>query len=326
LEQIKKGLPLSPPQSRYAVVGESWEISVDPAFPSVVVDLQGRPSLADLIQRNPEVSLGSKTSKKWGGCPLLVKILDTALPLSVQVHPSHDYPGLLPHQSGKPESWIILSAERGAGLYLGFSEGVTQSQVEDSLNDNADLSKLLNFVPVKTGDCFHLASGTVHAIGAGITLIEPQLIIPGKTGQTYRFWDWNRHYDALGQPTEQGKPRQLHTRESLSVTNFNGPQGEALVEGLRKQPTSISLHPTIERYRYIDGPHYWVDRINGTGALTLDETEICAVVVLQGRMTCRCLEKEFEFNKGESFVLPAGAFPATVSLDSCTAFLNSPYH
>src|SRR5687768_366355 len=95
-----KGLPEQ-------VVGESWEISVEPDFPSVVEET-GEP-LAEPMS-------------------LLVKLLDTADVLSVQIHPSDDYPGLAPGESGKPESWYVVESAEGA-LHVGLREGVTEDEM-----------------------------------------------------------------------------------------------------------------------------------------------------------------------------------------------------
>ena len=69
---------------------------------------------------------------------------------------------------------------------------------------SGDASALLRFVPVAPGDFFTIGPGTPHAIGPGLTLVEPQQVLPGRRGLTYRYWDWNRRYDAEGRPDPQG--------------------------------------------------------------------------------------------------------------------------
>ena len=104
--------------------------------------------------------------------------------------------------------WYILEAKEGAGIYLGFKRDTSKEEVERKIKDNT-LVDLLNFIKVKPGDCYFVKSGTVHAIGAGITLFEVQQ----NSALTYRLYDWGK----LGL---DGKPRELHIDKSLKVMNF----------------------------------------------------------------------------------------------------------
>src|SRR5690606_5724972 len=134
-------------------------------------------------------------------------------------------PALGPGESGKPEAWVVLEADAGAGLYLGFREGVHRADVERCIAAGGALDALMNFVPVTAGDAFVIEAGTPHAIGRGLTLLEPQFVAPGCTGITYRYWDWNRRYDAAGALDPAGAPRALHLARSLDVTRWDGPRG-----------------------------------------------------------------------------------------------------
>src|SRR5690606_7976392 len=154
------------------------------------------------------------------GTALLVKLIDTSEPLSVQIHPSNEYPGLSAGECGKPESWYIVAREPGAGLYLGFQRGTTEHDGRAALSGERSLRELLRFVPVEPGDFFVIDAGTPHAIGEGLTLVEPQHVVPGQRGITYRYWDWDRRYDAAGKADPQGSPRPLHVEHALRVTDF----------------------------------------------------------------------------------------------------------
>ena len=122
---FKAGLDLPHSEGR---VGESWEVSVEPSFPS---RLSGSNRLlSEVISDDPEAWLGEVVCRRFGGqTPLLVKLLDAQDNLSVQVHPEHGDPELGPGESGKPEGWVVLDAEPGAGLYLGFKPGVDRERV-----------------------------------------------------------------------------------------------------------------------------------------------------------------------------------------------------
>src|SRR5262245_48532991 len=183
-------------QAEGRVIGESWEVSIEPDFPAQIE--QGE-SLSAYIAAAPEAVLGREATELGrGGTALLVKLLDTAESLSVQIHPDDHYRGLKSGECGKPESWYVVEATAGAGLYLGFRSGVHEDQVRRALETGDSLESLLHFIPVQPGDFFVIDAGMPHAIGAGLTLVEPQHVLPGQRGITYRYWDWNRRYDAQG--------------------------------------------------------------------------------------------------------------------------------
>ena len=119
--------------------------------------------------------------------PCLIKLIDSASPLSVQVHPSDEYALKNENSYGKTEMWYILDHEKDAGIYVGFKNNETQSDVEKALNNGTILDKL-NFFKVKKGECYFIKSGTIHAIGKGVTLIE----IQQNSNLTYRLYDYNR--------------------------------------------------------------------------------------------------------------------------------------
>jgi mannose-6-phosphate isomerase len=324
IRRLKAGLPLAPEKAAYPVVGESWEISVEPSFPSRVVDLPRQPLLSSLLEADPVAALGPAAAVAFGGCPLLVKLLDAALPLSVQVHPADDHPGLAEDESGKAECWVILDAAPGAGLYLGFCDGVTREDVAHALSRGQDLERLLNFVPVTAGDCFELAPGTVHAIGAGVTLVEPQAVRPGKKGLTYRFWDWNRRYNRHGQPDPDGEPRPLHRESSLAVTDFDGARGVALVESLRRGAALVEQREALSRERLVDGSAFRVERLRGSGRLSLEVDRLLGAVVVKGHLTCETAGARSLFQAGESFVLPAALRQVELVLDEALALVSAP--
>jgi mannose-6-phosphate isomerase len=216
--QLKAHLAL-PPQT----VGESWEISAHPSFPSYFdLDERRRVSLPTLVSLFPEEILGERLPE---GClarfPLLIKIIDAEQNLSVQVHPPDDYGGLPPHETGKTEAWHILAAEPGAGIYLELREGVTKARLRRAVSQGEEVNRLLHFVPARAGDTFLIPPGTVHAIGKGITLLEVQQ----SSEATYRLWDWNRRYDEHGRPSKRGKPRTLHIEDALAVTRWPEAEG-----------------------------------------------------------------------------------------------------
>ena len=173
-------------------LGETWEVSIHPDGKSKVED-------------------GKYLDEKLDSSKLtyLIKFIDTSQNLSIQVHPGQEYAQKFESDNGKNECWIILDANPGSGIYLGFKDGVTPKSFKKSLENGDAINELLRFYPVKRGDFFFVPAGAVHAIGDGITLCEVQR----SSGVTYRVWDWNR--------LENGKPRELHISKAMDVLNFD---------------------------------------------------------------------------------------------------------
>lgn len=170
-------------------IGESWEVSCHSDGPSTF--------------NGKALPLSIKFD-------YLVKFIEAKENLSVQAHPDDHFASLHENSWGKSECWLILQAAAGAGIYLGFVEGVSKEIFESSVREGKDLRPLLRFHPVAAGDFFYVPAGSVHAIGEGVTLVEVQQ----SSGITYRVWDWNR-VDHLG------KGRELHIDKAMQVLNFS---------------------------------------------------------------------------------------------------------
>ena len=303
-------------------VGESWELSVEPDFPS---RLAGGPGLDEVLRAEPSL-LGREAAA--GSTALLVKLVDTADNLSLQIHPADDDPKLGPNESGKPEAWYIIDAEPGAGLYLGFREGVSREEVAQALADEGRIDDLMSFVPVSAGDLFVIDPGTPHSIGRGILLLEPQRVTPGKRGITYRYWDWNRRYDADGQPASTGEPRALHATRAIEVTDWEGPRGSALVDRIRYPagPAPINDSATLERLASPTGPlrskSFFLRRLAGSGPIELPaENRLRAITALGGELVLGEEDMALTLLQGQTAALPASLGPLRVELHSAHAML-----
>lgn len=163
---------------------------------------------------------GERIGEVWfeppPGLPqLLVKYIFTSEALSVQVHPSDaQFPG-----HGKEECWLIVAAEPHAKLGIGFRERLGAKQIRQAALDGS-IEHLLQWHPVRPGDFFYIPANTVHAIGAGVSLIEVQQ----NSDVTYRLYDY-------------GRPRELHLDEGAAVARgepyapdhrLSAPLGEAV--------------------------------------------------------------------------------------------------
>lgn len=185
-------------------LGETWEVSRHQD--GVTKDSQGQP-LSHLTKEQ---------------LPYLVKFIDTAEELSVQVHPDDAYAAQYENSAGKTECWVILEAQPGAGLYLGFKPGIEKKDFFAAIDRGEDLSTMLQFFPVKPGDFFYVPAKTIHALGGGLTLAE----IQQSSGITYRVWDWNR-------VDKDGKSRQLHIEQAKAVLNFDANANQPLAFKLK---------------------------------------------------------------------------------------------
>ena len=182
-------------------VAESWELSFHKDGPTRIAD--GR-TLAEALTKE---QLG-KNCEGFPFFPMLIKFIDAKQNLSVQVHPADDY--ALEHENsfGKTEMWYVVDADEGAGLYLGFNRNVTKAEYEAAIANNT-LTELLNFYPVKAGDCYFIPSGTIHAIASGCLICE----IQQNSNLTYRVYDY-------GRTDKNGNPRELHVEKALKVTGL----------------------------------------------------------------------------------------------------------
>ena len=187
-------------------LAESWELASHPDGDNIILDgeLKGL-TLSEAVRRFPEIV--SPRFKPDETFPLMVKLIDAARPLSIQVHPFTEYAQRVEHSKGKIEAWYILGHEEGAYIYLGFSRHVTRREFEEAIRSET-LTDILRKVYVNDGDTFFIPAGTIHAIGAGITLAE----IQENSNITYRVYDYGR----LG---ADGKPRELHISKALDVAN-----------------------------------------------------------------------------------------------------------
>lgn len=181
---------------------ESWEFSFHPDGPT---RLQSGKTLCEDVS---PAELGTNLTD-FDRFPTLIKFIDAAQDLSIQVHPSDDF--ALKHENslGKTEMWYVVEADEGAGLYLGFKESITKEEYEAAIREKR-LTDLLNFYEVKQGDVYFIPSGTIHAIAKGCLICE----IQQNSNLTYRVYDY-------GRVDKNGKERELHVDRALQVTNLD---------------------------------------------------------------------------------------------------------
>jgi mannose-6-phosphate isomerase len=193
-------------------VAESWEISDHGRDVSVAANgpLAGA-TLRELIGMFGE-ELCPPTGH--GRFPLLIKYIDAAQRLSVQVHPDDEYARIHegPTEMGKNECWYVLEAPPGAELILGMREHMTRERFRRLVEENR-IEEGLARREVAAGDFIFIKTGTVHALLEGVMVCE----IQQNSDTTYRIYDW-------GRVDRDGRPRPLHLDKALDVITF--PSGE----------------------------------------------------------------------------------------------------
>ena len=191
--------------------GESWELSAVEGHVSVVSNgfLAGN-DLQELIEIYMADLVGERVFEKFGEeFPLLIKFIDAADDLSIQVHPNDELAKKRHNAYGKTEMWYVLHADEGAMLNSGFNQPVDRQKYIEYF-ESGRLTEILNFEPVKAGDVFFIPAGRVHAIGKGIILAE----IQQTSDVTYRIYDYNRK-------DKNGNLRELHTDLALDAIDFS---------------------------------------------------------------------------------------------------------
>ncbi|HSW50205.1 MAG TPA: class I mannose-6-phosphate isomerase [Bryobacteraceae bacterium] len=158
--------------------------------------------------------------------PILVKLLFTSDRLSVQVHPGETYARAHEGSGGKAEMWYVLAAEPGATLALGFLEPVTRQRARRAA-ETGEIESLLRWWPVSAGQVYYVPPGTVHALGAGLTICEIQQNNP----VTYRMYDY-------------GRPRDLQLDRAVEALRLQPHPGPAPPAG---QPLVSCPHFVVER-------------------------------------------------------------------------------
>lgn len=191
--------------------GESWEISGIPGNLSKVSDgvLKGS-TLPELIEEYKQDLVGKHVYEQFGNeFPLLIKFIDAAQDLSIQVHPNDKLARARHGSRGKSEMWYVFQADEGARLISGFNRNTSKEEYLEYLQSGR-LTEILNREDVQRGDCFYLPAGRVHTIGKGLLLAE----IQQSSDITYRIYDFDR-------TDKEGNKRELHTELALDALDYS---------------------------------------------------------------------------------------------------------
>jgi mannose-6-phosphate isomerase len=260
-----------PPNVR---IGESWEIVDRPEAQSVVArgPLRGITLHELWVGYRKEVFGDAPVFPRF---PLLIKILDAAEELSLQVHPPEHIASKLGGES-KTEFWYVAAADPGAELSVGFRAPISKERFEEMLRDRTIIDHI-HKITVHEGDAVFLPAGRLHAVGAGNLLIEVQQ----NSDTTYRVFDWDRT------DPKSGKGRELHVEEAIQCIDFED-----------VQPKLIECEDELLLGHNLFEVEKWnLDQSREAAPLG----QFAIICCLKGGLSCANLE----LNPGGMFLVPA---------------------
>lgn len=274
-------------------VGESWEISGVKGQETVV---DGGPydglTTNGLVATLRDRLLGRDNYLRYGDeFPLLIKFIDAAGDLSVQVHPDDATAMRHGRKRGKTEMWYVMDSEPSATLMVGLKRSITPDEYK-ALVANGTICDAISRYNVKEGDCFYIPSGRIHSIGAGCFLTE----IQQTSDVTYRIYDFKRK-------DKNGNFRELHTAEAADAIDYQ------VQESYRTEYDRVKNEPA----ELVDCPYFRTALYDLDEPMTLDYSELDSFVILIGV----CGEGTLTCDDGTSATLSAGhtlLLPATTGI------------
>ena len=292
---------------------EDWTVSAVPGSESVVENghCAGH-LLPEVISQYPQEILGKEVARQYDNqLPLLTKIIDARLDLSIQVHPNDEMAQREHHKMGKSEMWYVLDAQPGSHLYAGFREKVSPEEYKQRVADGT-ITEVLARHEVRQGDIFYLPAGRVHAICGGIKLAEVQQ----SSDVTYRIFDYNR-------PGLDGRPRELHTELAAQAIDYH-----VYPEYRTEHQESMN-----ERDKCLDTPYFSIRIIEASQPFHRNVVKYDSFFILMNlRGDCtiriRSTEDEVRLPEGASCLIPAAIadydiIPIHHSTKVLEAFINN---
>ncbi|ADU31837.1 mannose-6-phosphate isomerase, class I [Evansella cellulosilytica] len=217
--------------------------------------------------------------------PLLVKIIDAQDDLSVQVHPDDTY--AKEHENyafGKTECWYILDKEPSSELVLGHNAS-TREELQQMVDDQ-EWKALFRSVPVEKGDFVYVPSGTVHAIGKGIMILE----IQQSSDITYRFYDY-------GRKDTNGNERDLHIKDSVACSMV--PHVDPVLDRSSWKEDGVAIERLIQEHYFT--VHKW--DINGN--VVRENRSYLLMSVIEGTGSVVTEGGTHTLKKGDHFIIPS---------------------
>ena len=266
-----------------AKIGEVWFTSDDN-------EAEDGRTLSTLMREYGPALLGAGQAADH--FPILVKFIFTTARLSIQVHPDNERARAWEGSVGKTEMWHMLRAEAGASIALGFREPLTRERLRESAL-SGEIEHLVRWLPVAAGDTFFTPATVVHAIGAGLALVE----IQQNSDVTYRIYDY-------------GRPRELHLERGVAVADLGphpGPSKPIDLGGGRRLLAACE--------------HFATESVElaGLSVYLPDAGRLHILIVVEGTGTFG----DRPFRPGEVWLIPATADPFPVATDAPARLLRT---
>lgn len=264
--------------------GECWAISAHSHGVCEVLNGEFKGAKLDDLWENNQELFGYSKEPVF---PLLTKILDADADLSVQVHPDDSYAKIHEGELGKTECWYIISAEPGAKIYYGHN-AKSKEELSDWIN-NGRWDTLFREIPVKAGEFYYVPSGTIHALGAGIMVLETQQ----SSDTTYRVYD----FDRVDKST--GEKRELHLKQSIDVTTV--PHQDPILD---LEESNVDDAKIITFVQPPTSPYFKVEKLALDGQVNLKRSDSYTLVsVIDGTGKLNVDDNEYDLKKGQHFII-----------------------
>lgn len=261
--------------------GEHWSISAHPNGPATVKNGEHAGKTLTELWASHRDLFGHQEGEVF---PLLTKIIDAKNDLSVQVHPDDEYGLANEGELGKTECWYVLAADEGAEIVFGHN-AETKEEFHEMIADG-QWDKLLRSIQVKPGDFFYVPSGTVHAIGSGVTILETQQ----SSDTTYRLYDYDRKDDA-------GNLRDLHINQSIAVS---------MIPHVDPQPEmTVTKVDNSELKKLVSNEFFTVYEWIIKNSITMEREGLYTLVsIVDGKGSIEVDGTSYSLEKGDHFLLP----------------------
>lgn len=264
------------------IIAESWVLSVHKDGTNLIES--GKFKGKTLKEVLDDKKYWGENAKRFDFFPVMVKLIDAADDLSIQVHPSDELSLEMEGQYGKTEVWYVLDTEADTYLYYGLKRDVTQKEFEELLR-SGKLETVLNKVYVKPGDVLMVDAGTIHAICKGALIAE----IQQNSNVTYRLYDYDRK-------DKNGQLRPLHIDKAIQVAKLSKKTVNKLP--LEVEQCGGNTKILVAQNKYFTASVYMIGR---KLILQVTAESFKNIVVLDGEV----LIEDMKFRKGESAFIPA---------------------
>jgi mannose-6-phosphate isomerase len=264
--------------------GECWAISAHLNGPSIIANgpFEGM-TLDELWKEHPEL-FGYPKEEVF---PLLIKILDANMDLSVQVHPDDSYAMVNENgELGKTECWYIIDCKEDAEMIFGHN-AKTKEELIEQINEGK-WNELLRRVKIKPGDFFYVPSGTIHALCEGTLVLETQQ----SSDTTYRVYDYDRR-------DSEGNLRDLHLEKAIDVTVV---PHQDIVSNPTVQITENATITTLIESKFFT-VYKW--NIHGKSCFLFND-QYLLLSVIKGNGTVRVSGNKYDLGRGMHLIIPVG--------------------